>query len=69
MMESQKIIKCHRIPFMAEAKHFNIKAVIKIPAYAGMTTCTFCEFVNYDLDTIKYIRISAKFLFCKDAEL
>jgi hypothetical protein len=45
MMESQKVRKCHRIEFMADAKLSNIAAFIKIPACAGMTAYTFCEFV------------------------
>jgi hypothetical protein len=47
MMELQKVRKCHRIAFMAEGKLSNIAAFKKIPAYAGMTTYTFCELVSY----------------------
>jgi hypothetical protein len=45
MMESQKVRKCPRIAFMAEAKLSSIAAFKKIPAYAGMTTYAFREFV------------------------
>jgi hypothetical protein len=55
MMESQKVRKCHRIAFMADAKLSNIAAFIKIPACAGMTTYTFCKFVIISLTVFMLI--------------
>jgi hypothetical protein len=59
MMELQKVRKCHRIAFMAEAKLSNIAAFKKIPAYAGMTTYTFCEFVCYKYNSLVIIAVKA----------
>jgi hypothetical protein len=53
-MESQKERKCHSLAFIVEAKLCNTATFKKIPAFAEMTTSTFCEFVNINKVFINY---------------
>jgi hypothetical protein len=46
-MKSQKVRKYDSLAFIAEVRLSNITTFKKIPAFAGMTTNTFCEFVIF----------------------